>query len=151
MQCVLFQTGVESKCLVSSSFFIIYLFSTGPWLVFIPSSRLFPPLTCGKGTTFASYKKLKKRSLVIPPPFHRKGHLLLFSLSFSELLPLKLMSTIPYYDHQALEFAKGTLDLRKQRNRKRTVTGEYVWSEEADLVFALGRLYIYPLSLSSSA
>lgn len=48
------------------------------------------------------------------------------------------MSTVPYYDHQALEFAKGTLELRKQRNRKRTVTGEYVWSEEADLVFALG-------------
>ncbi|GJJ13015.1 hypothetical protein Clacol_007264 [Clathrus columnatus] len=54
------------------------------------------------------------------------------------------MSAMPYYDAQALEFAKGALDLRKQRNRKRTVTGEYVWSEAADLVFALGELYLYP-------
>jgi len=41
-------------------------------------------------------------------------------------------------DAQALEYARGTLELRKKRNRKRTVTGEYVWSEEADLIFALG-------------
>lgn len=52
------------------------------------------------------------------------------------------MTTLPYYDAQALEFAKGALELRKQRNRKRTVTGEYVWSEEADLVFALGKLFL---------
>ncbi|KIJ56404.1 hypothetical protein M422DRAFT_239626 [Sphaerobolus stellatus SS14] len=40
-------------------------------------------------------------------------------------------------DAQALDYARGALELRKKRNRKRTLTGEYVWTEEADLIFAL--------------
>jgi hypothetical protein len=48
------------------------------------------------------------------------------------------MAFAPSQDTQVLKYALGTLDFRKQRNRKRTSTGEYVWSDEADLVFALG-------------
>ncbi|KAF8590639.1 hypothetical protein K439DRAFT_1611781 [Ramaria rubella] len=40
-------------------------------------------------------------------------------------------------DMQALRYARGTLEYRKQRNRKRTSTGEFVWSDEEDIVFAL--------------
>ncbi|KAF8528384.1 hypothetical protein BU17DRAFT_80703 [Hysterangium stoloniferum] len=41
-------------------------------------------------------------------------------------------------NRDVLAYAKGAQALRKPRNRKRTPSGKYVWTEEADLIFILG-------------
>lgn len=56
------------------------------------------------------------------------------------------MDYAPVRYFHLFEYARGTLELRKKRNRKRTTAGDFVWTDDADLCFAWGGYRTYLLS-----